>query len=387
MNSRKTICIFSALFSPHIGGVETFTKAIAETFVSQGYRVIIVTNNHASLPAKEMPQENLLIYRLPCYSLLNARLPWPKRDKEFKEILAELKAQQIDHICINTRFYPHSLVGAKLAKDKGLTAVVIDHGSDYLTLGNALVDPIIERYEHIVTKKLKTFKPRFFAVSSRGSQWLNTFSITSQGEIHNAIDVDAYLNQASKRDFRKEYSLAPNTLAVAFVGRLTPEKGIEELIEAANMLSADKTIQFFIAGDGPLRQALEEKAPDTVHFLGSLPSSEVAALLQAVDVFCLPSRSEGFSTALLEAAACSTVPVITNVGGVDELIPTEDYGIVLPDRSPKSIASALSSLHNDHERVRILATNINNLVKTSYNWQETTSALIEAFESMSPNNR
>lgn len=376
----NTICIFSALYEPHVGGVETFTKTIAETLASQGYSVIVVTNNHASLPAKEVPQENLLIYRLPCYPFLNTRLPWPKKNREFKELLAELKAEPIDHICINTRFYPHSLVGAELAKDKGLTAVVIDHGSDYLTLGNALIDPIIKRYEHAVTKKLESFGPKFFAVSSRSSQWLGTFGIASQGEIHNAIDVNAYLNQSSERDFCTEYSLAPNTLAVAFVGRLTPEKGIEEMIEAANMLSTDETIQFFIAGDGPLKQALEEKAPHTVHFLGSLASSDVAALLQAADVFCLPSRSEGFSTALLEAAACSAVPVITNVGGVDELIPSEDYGVILPDRSPESITSALTSLHNNHERVQMLATNINNLVKTSYNWQETASALVEAFK-------
>ena len=82
----------------------------------------------------------------------------------------------------------------------------------------------------------------------------------------------------------------------------------------------------------------------------------------------------------MEAAACSAVPVITNVGGVDELIPSEDYGVILPDRSPESITSALTSLHNNHERVQMLATNINNLVKTSYNWQETASALVEAFK-------
>lgn len=376
----KTVCIFSTLYEPHVGGVENYTKSIAGTLVDQGYRVIVVTSNHASLPAKESPRKNLLIYRLPCYPLLNARLPWPKKNKEFKELLAELKTEPIDHICINTRFYPHSLIGAKLAKDKGLTAVVIDHGSGYLTLGNTLIDQVIKRYEHAATEKLKTFKPAFFAVSSRGSQWLNTFGIVSQGEIHNAINTDSYLAQASERDFYTEYSLEPGSLTVAFIGRLTPEKGIKELIEATNMLSADETIQFFIAGDGPLRQALEDKAPTTVHFLGSLSSNDVAALLQTADVFCLPSRSEGFSTALLEAAACSTVPVITNVGGVEELIPTEDYGVILPDRSPESIASALTSLHRNPERTQKLATNINNLVKTSYNWQKTASALIEAFE-------
>lgn len=364
-----------------MGGVENFTQSLANELVDLGYRVIIVTNNHASLPSRSNSQENLIIYRLPCFPLLNARLPWPKKNAEFRRIIADLENEQIDHICINTRFYPHSLIGAKLSQKKGLTPVVIEHGSDYLTLGNALLDMIIKRYEHYMTNRLKRFKPAFYAVSQRGSQWLDTFDIESQGEIHNAIDVEAYLAQASKRNLREEYALESNALVVAFVGRLTPEKGIEQLVEAARALSANKSIHFLIAGDGFLRPQLEAQAPDTVHFLGALPRADVTALLLSADIFCLPSRSEGFSTALLEAAACSTVPVITNVGGVDELVPSDDYGIVLPDQDPKNIVSALTALYDDQERMHTLATNINNLVKTSYNWQETAAALIRAFNS------
>lgn len=377
---QKTICIFSALYDPHIGGVENFTKELSKALIQRGFQIIIVTNNHASLPSFENPEPGLRIYRLPCRSLLGDRLPLPKRNAEFRKLMDELKRTPIDALCINTRFYPHSLVGANVARKKGIRPIVIEHGSDYLTLGNPLFDAVIKRYEHHMTDKLKRFDPDFYAVSQQGSHWLKTFDIASKGQISNAINTSEFLSRNSQRDFRTEFKIPQDTPIVAFVGRLTPEKGIKELVEAAELLSTRTSTQFLIAGNGTLRASLEESASPNVHFLGALPQQDIVALLEAADALCLPSRSEGFATVLLEAAACKTVPVITHVGGVDELIPDSDHGIVLSSKEPSVIAEALLALGNDPEGMHVMANTIYERVKNGYNWQKTADTLIRAIE-------
>ena len=380
-NPQKTICIFSALYPPHIGGVENFTQALANELINQGYRTIVVTNNHEALPNRSIPQKNLTVYRLPCVPLLNARLPWPKKDTEFRQLMTELENEHINHICINTRFYPHSLIGAQFAQKKGLVPVVIEHGSDYLTLGNPLVDWGIRLYEHLITKRLKAYHPKFYAVSKRASEWLNTFGIQSEGEINNAIDAQGFRTLRSTRDFRKELRISGPALLVAFVGRVTPEKGIEQLIEAAQLLRERPNIQFAIAGNGALKDKLEKRSPSSIHFLGAVSREDLSALLQEADVFCLPSRSEGFATVLLEAASCGAVPIITNFGGSDEMIPSSEFGVLLPDNKPETIAEALTVAYDNRERLCDISHKIRVHAEKNYNWQETAHALIEALES------
>ena len=86
---------------------------------------------------------------------------------------------------------------------------------------------------------------------------------------------------------------------------------------------------------------------------------------------CLPSRSEGFSTSLLEAAACKATPIVTNVGGVQELVPSNEHGIILPSADGETIANAILELNSDRTRCLIMGQNINQLVIDKFSWSET----------------
>lgn len=340
--------------------------------------MIVVTNNHDSLPSKSTPLKNLVVYRLPCFPFLNARLPWPKRNAEFRQLMNEIKDEPIDYVCINTRFYPHSLIGAKLSQKKGLIPVVIEHGSDYLTLGSPLIDGVIRCYERAITKRLKTYHPKFYAVSQRSSEWLSTFDIQSEGEICNAIDAKGFRELQSERSFRQELQIPESDSLVVFAGRLTSEKGIEQLVEAARLLNERSDIHFAIAGGGTLQDKLEQQSPLSMHFLGVLSREDLSALLQEADVFCLPSRSEGFATVLLEAASCGTVPVITDFGGADEMVPSDEFGVLLPNSKPQTIAGALTTVCDNREGMNNISSRIKERAERNYNWHETATALINA---------
>ena len=121
-------------------------------------------------------------------------------------------------------------------------------------------------------------------------------------------------------------------------------------------------------------------APSNVHFLGKLKSVDIAALFLQGDIFCLPTRSEGFATSLLEASACGIASLITDVGGVKELILDDSYGTVLPDAEPDTIASALERLANNPEKLASQSKNVRLRTQEVFAWEKTSSAIIKACE-------
>lgn len=375
--NRKNYCIFSANYYPYLGGVETFTRNLAAELVEAGNSVAVVTNNTKQCPQHEIAAEGIEIFRLPCHPLMNGRMPLPKKNKTYSEMMGEINARKWDGVLVNTRFYFHSLEGLKVARTAGLRPIVCEHGSAYLSLNNAVADLFIKAWEHLITARVKSYHPAFCAVSKKSAEWLNTFCAACEGVISNSIDAAKFRGEASGRDFRHELGLSDSDFVVCFIGRFVPEKGIVKLLDAMKQLE-DIPIKLLMAGAGPLKEQVDSCGLDSVSDLGRLQPPDVAALMCQSNLLCLPTRSEGFCTSLLEAAACSLPSLITPVGGTDELIPSEDYGNLLPkDCSPSDVAQAIRRLYESPETLKKQAENVNRLVSTEYSWKNTASRYIE----------
>ena len=383
---KKSFFIYSANYLPNIGGVEKYTHFLADQLQAMGNDAVIVTNNVFSLDSFEETESGVKIYRLPCYPFIGGRFPLPKKDTEFHRLYDEIKSSPTNFIVINTRFYPHTFLGVQHAEAAGIRPIVIDHGSAYLTFGNPVTDVAVKAYEHAITAKLKRHSIDFYGVSEASVEWLKTFGIKGLGVINNSIDADKYLAQASERNFKSELK-NKDCFLISFTGRLIPEKGVRNLLEAARLLSDDPQIQIALAGDGPLKQELTDRNPGNMHLLGRLDASDIAALLKQSDCFCLPTRSEGFSTSLLEAAACYATPIITNVGGVPELIPSPDYGVVLKSQDPYEIADAIRQLKANQKRNIALAANVGKRVRTTFSWEASAEKVIAACQQANPQQR
>lgn len=378
---RKRYAIFSAQFLPHIGGVEFYTNNLARELVRRGHEVVVVASAMPDASEYEVTESGVEVFRLPSFQLIGGRMPVPRRNGSFRRLLNEVSSRSYDGILVNTRFYLHSLVGLKMAKRLGLRPILCEHGSAYLTFGNALLDKAVVTYEHMITALVKRYSPDAYAVSGKGVAWLRTFGIEAKGVLSNSIDADAFAAQASSRDFRAELGVARDALLVSFVGRLAPEKGVASLLEAMSVLEKEGVAALLVmAGDGPLRGIVEQCGLENVKFVGPLDRGDVAALQLQADVFCLPSRSEGFSTALLEAASCGVAPVATDVGGVREIVADDSYGIVLANASSDSIAQALRLLASDRAYARQCAKRCAVRVRDRFSWAHTADAFIEACE-------
>lgn len=374
------IAIFSAQYPPHMGGIENFTQNLARALGNRGHAVTVVTNDTNSIGAGWACEDGFDVLRLPCVPLVDGRLPLPKPSTVRRELLKELSAREFDGVLVNARFYPHSLLGMKVARARGLAPLVLDHGSAYLSFSNPLLDPCVRIYEHVMTALGKRYKPRYFGISHKSVEWLRTFGIEAEGVISNSIDAAEFRECASRRDFRAELELDKDDFLVAFVGRLIPEKGISSIIEASrNCELISRRVVFALAGDGPLADEVKAAEGPNLRWVGRLGKNDVSALLQQSDALCLPSRSEGFSTTLLEAGACGCPAVVTDIGGARELIPDEHYGTIIKSMATSSIIAAIVHLADDSLLLMEQRRDCQSLVEKNYSWNSTAESVENLF--------
>lgn len=385
--------LFSAQYAPHVGGVESFTMNLAHELRLLGHEVCIATLHADDSPDYEIDDEGVRVFRFASYSFIGGRLPVSKKNHAYRALMKELLRQPCDRVLINTRFYFHSIEGARFARRCGATSIVLDHGSAHLTLGRRSVDGLIRLYEHVITRVLDHYHLRYAGVSLMSIRWLNHFGLHSDTIIPNAINAGEFRTSASHRSFYKELGFSKDAIVISSVARLSPEKGVMLLAQAAAEMQ-NKNCVFLFAGDGPLRPDLEKMRIPSLYLLGNINKNDLSALLLQSDIFCLPSRSEGFCTALLEAGACEDAVVITHVGGTDELVRDDDVnlenrscgyqvferGIILDEMNPNCIKSALSYLiEKPSERIR-MGCALRKHVDEKSNWRKTAEALDVAFE-------
>ena len=152
--------------------------------------------------------------------------------------------------------------------------------------------------------------------------------------IRNGIDTEVFHPGETPR------RQGSGPVRIGSVGRLIPVKGFDVLVEAARRLTPDLDAEYVVVGEGPERAALERQAAGLpVRFPGGLHApSAVADFLRTLDVFVLPSRSEGLPNVVLEAAACGLPVVSTRAPGIEGA--AADAVLVEPDDAA-GLAAAL----------------------------------------------
>lgn len=172
--------------------------------------------------------------------------------------------------------------------------------------------------------------------------------------IHTGVHApsrDADWRKGARDQVLQELELDGKTTLIVAVARLSYEKGIPWLIEAAKLVLGKHTgIRCLIVGDGPMRTELQDRInrlalSGHVSILGF--RSDVATLLAAADVVVLPSLMEGMPNVLLEAWAASAPVVASKVGGLAEVIESEKTGLLVPPKNAPALAHAIVRLITD----------------------------------------
>ena len=160
---------------------------------------------------------------------------------------------------------------------------------------------------------------------------------------HNGIDLEEF----SSREIPRPAALPADALVIGVVCALRPEKGIQDLLEAFGRVRGAGAMKLVIVGSGPMQEKLESQGRElgiSADCVFVPATGEVVAWLRAIDLFVLPSRSEAFSNALMEAMACGCCAVASDAGGNPELIRNGETGMLFPAGDARALAAVLRLL-------------------------------------------
>ena len=362
------IVIFSALYMPHLGGVEKFSQSIAAELSKTDQVTVFCMNTEKQSPVFHK-EGNVSVHYLPCYSLLNGRFPVPKFTA-IQFLKHWFNENEADFGIVQCRFYLLSLIGCRVLARHHIPFIQIEHGAGEVIMPNPLVKKLWHIYDNCLTHAEKKIPHDFYAVSRAGLAWLKHYGIQGVDVISNSISPadfsDALLHPG---DWRKERGIGEDKTLITFSGRIMKEKGVIDLLKAFDTLQGHD-LMLVIAGDGDRKITEPWQNRENILFTGQLPFAEIPRLLAATDIFCLPSHFvEGKPTGVLEAGMCGNAVVVTASGGTLEIVPDENFGRLVESEDISGLTKALQDLvDNPDERERI-GKNLQKRVLERFTWK------------------
>jgi glycosyltransferase involved in cell wall biosynthesis len=253
---------------------------------------------------------------------------------------------------------------ARLAAAMMQVPIIIDHWHGFT------------RFNHkrrFICRVLGRFTDLSLAVSRGVRDYLVTQGGLNPAKVRvvpNGVDVAAIDTARPGVEVRRELGLPEGVAVIGLVGRLDHwGKGHKELFEVMARFRERYSVHALIVGGGrkidEMRQSAESLGlAGTVHFLG--PRHDVPDLLRSMDIFVLPSYSEGVSLALLEAMAAGLPVIATAVGGLPEVVTEGENGLLIPPRDAPALAGALERLIADPAFAQHLGANARTHVREHF---------------------
>lgn len=168
--------------------------------------------------------------------------------------------------------------------------------------------------------------------------------------IPNGVNKD-HFHPMDKISIRKQLKLDTAVQYILFIGSWEEVKGVEYLLEAFRLLkmAGFDNVKLLMIGKGYLENEISQKVDqwalnDSIILVGPVAHEVVPLWMNAADVFCLPSIREGMPNVVLEALACGVSVVATSVGGIPEILVSNDRNVLVPARDSKKLFEAFSRL-------------------------------------------
>jgi glycosyltransferase involved in cell wall biosynthesis len=205
--------------------------------------------------------------------------------------------------------------------------------------------------------------------------------------VYNAVNVNGEIGNQnsweSKREILEVLDIPLNAKLVVTAGRLSPEKGHRYLVDAiALMRDQVEGVYFVFCGEGECRQKLEKMAKalgvsDNCRFPGF--RRDLPEIFKVMDLFVLPSLTEGLPNVILEAFACAKPVVATRVGGVPEIVEDRSNGLLIPAKNPEFLSKAVIQLLLNSEMRASMGKSGYRKVKSGFNFESQAEKLQQIY--------
>lgn len=202
--------------------------------------------------------------------------------------------------------------------------------------------------------------------------------------IPNGIDVNKFKDVHKDMQFRRQYALDDEKI-VFFVGRIVNEKGIHVLIDSVpKILQVYPKTKFVIVGKGPQLDFLRWKVSslgisEKISFTGYVKDEDLAKLYKCVDIAVFPSLYEPFGIVALEGMVAGLPVVVTDVGGLNDLVEHEVDGMKAYTDNANSLADCIIELLLNEDKTQNIKKNALDKVERLYNWSKITQLTMDVY--------
>jgi L-malate glycosyltransferase len=358
------------------GGGEEALLRIVKTLPRDRFRVSLVTFGANPKAAEIVKESGAALHILPIKRVYD----WDgfKTALQLRELM---RSTEVD--VVHTFFETSNTWGALVAKLSGVPVIIASRRD----MG------ILRQAKHNLAYKLvNRFSDGFVAVSDG----VRDFCIQTEGldpkkifTVHNGVDLAKIDRPNGVAALKAKIGLPDGAPVVATVANIRRVKGLDTLLQAAAIVKQDvPNVRFVLAGGclerehfNDLQSIVREAGmEENVIFLGHF--SEVFALLKLTNVFCLLSRSEGFSNAILEAMASGLPCVATRVGGNAEAIDDGRNGFLLAPEDAAAAAQRLTVLLKNPAEARRIGAEARRTVEEKFTCEKMAGELAELYQTM-----
>lgn len=293
------------------------------------------------------------------------RKDWFRVLRCFKLLWSIMRSQSFD--AMHTNGYFADIIGIPAARMMGVPIISTCHGF--------ITNDVKLKVYSFLDRMVLLFANKIIAVSDDIKDNLIKAGIRKSKikVILNSVETndDRIVLKCNRVQMRSSLDIQDKDLLLGYVGRLSEEKGIKFLIEAVSSLDQAKVpIKLLLIGDGPERSELErfvqeQKIEDRVFFMGF--KDQIEKWLPVLDIFVLPSLSEGTPMALLEAMAQGLPVIASAVGGIPTIICSGHNGILTEPAKPQQLVEAISMINQDRQLRASLGTSAKKTVDERFN--------------------
>jgi glycosyltransferase involved in cell wall biosynthesis len=369
------IALIYPSFFPTTGGIETYTKHLAEQMTMLGHKVAIFTSEplyHEISPNRyEINGKEYEVYYLHTRKFFGYKIPT-------KEAIKSITKFAPDIIHINSPHPYCTITALALCKTHPIIATYHGHATpkSFVKKIGVLADRLLYRTfcENIIVTS-EYYKKRVTAFCPQ-----NKIKVIPPG-----VDQTYLKKDPSRQTARARFNIPKNEKVILFVGGMDKAhyyKGIPTLLKCARRTP---DYNYILVGEGSEKHKFIKMAEKlklkNVTFAKNVSLTDLHAYYRAADVLTLPSTSnaEGFGLVLLEAMACGTPVITTDKVGSASLLQKNKTAIIVKSNNAKSLKTGIISVLTNKKLRENLIKNGTNLAKTM-NWSKTTAATIKLYE-------
>ena len=370
-----------------VGGISKVVHDLSHRLISDGHEVTVVTYKDGELPYYE-DDKGVQVYRVDNYMISpNNFIDWIMQlNFNMSAKASELINKFGKFDVIHAHDWLVAYAAKQLKESYKIPIVATIHATE--AGRNSGIHDDTQRYIND-TEWMLTYEASEVIVNSNfmknDLQRLFGLPYEKISVIPNGVNLNLFQNVDRDYEFRRNYAM-DNEKIILYVGRLVYEKGIQNLIGAMpKILAHYNDAKLVICGRGGMQEELQAEArslgiENKVYFAGYCDANKVKKMYKAADVAVFPSTYEPFGIVAIESMLSGTPTVVSDVGGLNEIVSHGVDGMKSYAGNSNSIADSVLALLFDAKLCSDISSNAVKKVKELYNWNKIAQDTHNAYE-------